>query len=187
MCHLYETFSASATYSGCMDEKTLIQAVLAGESDSFAPLVERYRVGLIIYCEQFAGERSSAEDIAQDAFIKAYNVLKSYDPDKALFSTWLYRIARTTALDYLRRQKKTYDIDETGEVEDTATEIDEQRKIDVRQAVGELEPPIYKSIIEDFYWQGDSYETIAERYELPINTVRTNIRRAKEKLKGVLS
>lgn len=182
-----ETFSLLVTYSECMDEKILIKAVLAGESDSFAPLVERYRVGLIIYCEQFTHERSLAEDVAQDAFIKAYTVLKSYDPDRARFSTWLYRIAHTTALDYLRREKKTYDIDEMPELEDMTTEIDEQRKIDVRHAVDELEPPIYKTIIEDFYWNGDSYETIAERYSLPINTVRTNIRRAKEKLKGVLS
>lgn len=170
-----------------MDEKTLIQAVLGGDSDSFAPLVERYRVGLIIYCEQFTQERSSAEDIAQDTFIKAYRVLKSYDPDKARFSTWLYRIARTTALDYLRREKKTYDIDDMPEVEDVTPDVDEQQKSDIRRAVDALEPPIYRSVVEDFYWNGDSYEVIAQRYDLPINTVRTNLRRAKEKLKGVLS
>ena len=182
-----ETFSRGQTYSGCMNEETLIQNVLDGDQASFAPLVERYHVGLIIYCDQFVHDRAAAEDIAQEAFIKAYQKLSIFNASKARFSTWLYKIGRSTALDYLRSRKKHVDIDELPDLEATTGSLSQQQKSDIREAVTQLEPPIYRSVIEEFYWEGNDYQTIADRHNIPLNTVRTHIRRAKAKLKGVLA
>lgn len=170
-----------------MNEQELIQQVASGDTDAFAPLVERYHVGLIIYCEQFTHDRAAAEDIAQDAFIKAYRTIKKYHPEKGRFSTWLYRIARSCALDYCRAQKMAVDIDTMPDIENVTHDLSDAEKSEVRAAVTSLQPPIYRQVIEAFYWDGKSYQTIAHEHNLPINTVRTHLRRAKVKLQGALS
>jgi RNA polymerase sigma-70 factor (ECF subfamily) len=68
-----------------MNEKICIARVLDGDSDAFATLVDRYHVGIILYCEQFTGDRASAEDLAQDVFLAAYQKLKKYRRSAARF------------------------------------------------------------------------------------------------------
>lgn len=83
-----------------INEKEIIKAVIDG-ADRYAELVERYHVGLIIHCEKMVGGRDDAEDIAQEAFIKAYTDLKKYNSKKARFSTWLYRIATNLCINHI--------------------------------------------------------------------------------------
>lgn len=168
-----------------MDEKQVITAVLDGNQERYSELVNRYHVGLIIHCERLLNDRDSAEDIAQEAFIAAFDNLHSFDNAKR-FSTWLYRIATNKALDELRRQKRfvhDVDFDEIAAVTDT---LDEVKKKEVREAVLALVPPEYRRVVEAYYWEGKSYEAIAQELDKPINTIRTWLRRAKVTLKGVL-
>jgi RNA polymerase sigma-70 factor (ECF subfamily) len=170
-----------------MNETTYIQEVLGGQIDSFAPLVDRYHVGLILYCEQFMRNRSAAEDITQDIFVTAYQRLSSYNPERGAFSTWLYQLARTRCLDECRRQKIHIDIDTLPDLASMTQPITEAEKNEIRAAVDELQPPVYRQVIQAYYWQGKSYAEIAQEFDLPIGTVRTNLRRAKQQLKGVLA
>lgn len=73
------------------------------------------------------------------------------------------------------------------DIEAITSDVSEAEKSEIRRAVHHLEPPIYRHVIEEYYWHGLSYGAIAKKYKLPINTVRTHIRRAKLKLKGDLS
>lgn len=170
------------------DETTLIQSVVTG-SDRYAELVERYHVGLIIHCEQLVHDRDEAEDIAQDAFIKAYQQLRTYNPQKGRFSTWLYRIATNEAIDYLRSRKRRIDVEDIERVAEATmpTYIEDDERQMVRQAVLELMPPEQRRVIEAYYWEGKSYQQIADEMNTPLNTVRTWIRRAKVQLREKLS
>lgn len=94
-----------------MNEREIIQEINAGDTDQYGLLVERYQVGLIIQCDRLVGDRDEAEDIAQKAFIKAYEKLLDFDSDKARYSTWLYRIATNMALDLLKAQKRAVPTD----------------------------------------------------------------------------
>ena len=170
-----------------MDEQRIIRKVLDGNIDAYEQLVIRYQVGLIIYCDGFTHDRDAAEDIAQDSFIYAYKTLRRYRPARGQFSTWLYQIARSKALDYCRRRKITYDIDTLPDIEPLTASISAAERAEIRHAVEMLKPPIYRAVIEDYYWHGLSYEAIASKHNTPINTVRTHLRRAKATLKGVLS
>jgi len=85
-----------------MNETITIQKIIDGDTDAYAHLVARYHVGLIIHCERLCGDRDQAEDIAQEAFIKAFNNLRNFKPAQSKFSTWLYKIATNKAIDYLR-------------------------------------------------------------------------------------
>lgn len=172
-----------------MDEQQHITAILAGDSSAYRHLVQRYQTGLIIYCEQLVHDRQEAEDIAQDAFIKAYEKLADFDPKKARFSTWLYRIASHKAIDYLRRSKRKVDVEHIEELADVATEsnLQEDEKLVIRSAVDSLEPPVISEIVKAYYWQGKSYQAIADEFDLPINTVGTWMRKGKAQLKEVLA
>lgn len=172
-----------------MNEQKYIVDIIAGDTAAYRHLVERYQTGLIIYCEQRVGDRQEAEDIAQDAFIKAYEKLKEFDPNKARFSTWLYRIASHKVIDYLRRNKRKVNVEHIEELADTIaeSELEESEIIAIRSAVDTLEPPVIAQIIKAYYWQGKSYQAIADELNLPINTVGTWIRKGKMQLKEVLS
>jgi RNA polymerase sigma-70 factor (ECF subfamily) len=170
-------------------EQEYIVKTLDGDTASYRHLVERYQTGLIIYCEQLVHDREEAEDIAQETFIKAYEKLAEFDPEKARFSTWLYRIASNKAIDHLRRSKRKVDVSHIEEMADVASQpnLHEDEILAIRTAVDELEPPIISEIIKAYYWQGKSYQAIAEEFGLPINTVGTWIRKGKAQLKEVLA
>jgi RNA polymerase sigma-70 factor (ECF subfamily) len=171
-----------------MDEAELIKAILEN-SDRYAELVTCYYVGLIIHCERLVGDRDEAEDIAQEAFVKAYLQLERFDPSRARFSTWLYRIATNLAIDYLRVHKRKVEVEDIETLTETTmpTFLEDEEKLTIRNAVAELQPLEYRRAIEAYYWYGKSYQQIADEAGVPINTVRTWLRRAKLQLKEKLS
>lgn len=171
-----------------MEEQNIIKQILNGDIDLYSQLVERYHVGLIIYCEGFTKERSSAEDIAQESFITAYTKLSTYDASKAQFSTWLYKIACNKSLDHLRSSRHvlaTEDIEAYLEQSIPDYAAEEEKEI-VRSLVNKLEPPEYCEVIKAYYWQGESYQQISDRLDIPLNTVRTWLSRAKSQLRSSL-
>lgn len=167
-----------------MNENEIINAVINGE-DKYRELVERYHAGLIIHCDRIVRDRDDAEDLSQEAFIKAYLSLKDFDPNKGRFSTWLYRIATNLCLNFLKKNKRQIivdDVESLAEATMPAHLEDEQRR-EIFEAVIALVPPEYRKAVEAYYWQGLSYQDIASELDVPINTVRTWLRRAKEQLK----
>ena len=171
-----------------MNESTTISAVQAGDIDQYAALVERYQIGLIIYCERLVGDRAEAEDIVQLSFIKAYQKLSTFDSKKGRFSTWLYRIAYHEAIDYLRKIKRVRVTSEIEEIEPVVPDVlHEELLSEVRAAVLALVPPEHRRVVEAYYWEGKSYQEIADEMHVPINTVKSWLHRAKAQLKGALS
>jgi RNA polymerase sigma-70 factor, ECF subfamily len=172
-----------------MDENTIIQSVINGNINAYEQLVNRYHIGLIIHCERLTGDRQTAEDIAQEAFIKAFERLKDFDDTKSRFSTWLYKIASNKAIDHLRARKRSVPSEDIEIFAETAAPdyaAGEQHRI-VRDAVAALQPPAHRQVVEAYYWQGKSYQQIADDLDISINTVRTRLRRAKQQLRSDLS
>lgn len=172
-----------------MNEQKIIKSVLQGNIDQYEYLVSRYHIGLIIHCERLVGDRHTAEDIAQDAFIKAFERLAEFDDKKSRFSTWLYKIATHKAIDYLRSQKRrtpSEDIEKLATVATPDYAAQEQHR-QVRDAVAQLQPPTHRHVVEAYYWQGKTYQQIADEMSVPINTVRTWLRRAKQHLRSDLT
>lgn len=170
-----------------MNETQIIQDIKKG-IDRYEELVRRYHIGLIIHCERLVGDRDDAEDIAQEAFVKAYLSIGTFNPERARFSTWLYRIATNTALDFLRKNRHRVNVEDIELLAEATmpqyAEQEERRA--VRREVHALTPPEYKAVVEAYYWQGKSYTQISAELHVPINTVRTWLHRAKIKLKEQL-
>jgi RNA polymerase sigma-70 factor (ECF subfamily) len=172
-----------------MNEDKCIAKTLDGDPDAYRELVERYQTGLIIHCENILKDRHDGEDIAQEAFIKAYMYLPKFSKEKAKFSTWLYQIATNLCIDYLRKNRRKVhlkDIESRVEAAETAY-LEEDEIQQLRQLVEELEPPKYAQIIKAYFWEGKSYQEIAESFHTSTNTIGTWISRAKLQLKEKLS
>jgi len=171
-------------------EAAVIAEVLDGNSETYSQLIERYHRGLIQHLYNLVHDGDLAEDLAQEAFIRAYQKLNQYNPDYA-FSTWLYKIADNIAYSHFKQVKLSEDIDDYEDsLPDNRPSLDEVadrtiRKEAVRTAIATL-PTAYQRVITLYYWDNFSYEEIAQIMDRPVGTVRTWIHRAKEQLRKEL-
>lgn len=173
---------------------SLVQLAQRGDTAAFDALVLRYQHKVVNLVMRYVRDPSEAEDIAQEAFIKAYRALPRFRGDSA-FYTWIYRIAINTAKNYLAARSRSpieYDLDgPDGEVapdmqarmKDTATPealalTDEIRSI-VNAAIDQLPEDLRRAIVLREL-EGKSYEEIAAEMNCPVGTVRSRIFRARE-------
>ena len=176
-------------------ELTIIRRVQHGDTEAFSVLVAAYEKNVFNVALQMTGNREDAEDMAQEAFLKAYNSLPSFRGDSK-FSSWLYRIVSNVCLDFKRRQSRrpssslTVEDDE-GETlqldiadESQSPEALLERKLTreaVRRGLASL-PDEQRQILLLREIQGLSYEEIAEAMDLEPGTVKSRIFRARKKL-----
>jgi RNA polymerase sigma-70 factor, ECF subfamily len=173
---------------------SLVRRVQDGDRSAYDLLVLKYQHKVVKLVMRYLGDAADAEDVAQEAFIKAYRALPQFRGDSA-FYTWLYRIAINTAKNALaarNRNPVTYDLDVQGS--DEAAEMigklrdpetpeglaltEEIRNI-VNAAIGEL-PEDLRTAIVLRELEGMSYEEIASAMDCPVGTVRSRIFRARE-------
>jgi RNA polymerase sigma-70 factor (ECF subfamily) len=178
---------ASATTT--QTEQDLVVQAQQGNRAAFGELVQQHQRGVVNLVYRLSGDPAFAEDIAQDAFIRAWEKLDSYRP-MAPFRNWLYRIATNAALDALRRQKEQVDIDAVvgpapGHGLEQTIE-NSQRDETIRQAVLSL-PLASRSVLILREYQGLSYQEIATTLEIPLGTVMSRLNYARTTLRTTLS
>lgn len=173
---------------------SLVQLAQRGDSTAFDALVLRYQHKVVKLIMRYVRDAAEAEDIAQEAFIKAYRALPRFRGDSA-FYTWLYRIAINTAKNALAARGRSpieYDLDaEESEhsadlrqnMRDMATPeamaLTEEIRATVNSAIDQL-PEDLRTAIVLRELEGLSYEEIAAAMECPVGTVRSRIFRARE-------
>lgn len=161
----------------------LVELASKGDQHAFEYLFTRYREALLHLFEQRLGSKDTASDLLQETFIKVYLHLDSYSSNFT-FGQWVYTIARNTLVDHLRRRADDISIDEKFRAPASTTPTPEesviisQRKAHFEASLNELSED-YRQIIEMRFLDEYSYEEIAEKLGKPINTVKTQIRRAK--------
>jgi RNA polymerase sigma-70 factor (ECF subfamily) len=173
----------------------LVERVQAGEQRAFELLVSKYERRVLRLIGRLIRDPAEAEDVAQEAFIKAYRAIPQFRGESA-FYTWLYRIAVNTAKNHLATQKRRprpvgdFHSDEDGEsfnpedvVEDINTPDALLHSRQVAEAVNaaiEALPEDLRSAITLREIEGLSYEEIAQAMDCPIGTVRSRIFRARD-------
>ena len=161
----------------------LLSRCALGERRAFARLYEvaapkLYGVGLRIL-----GNRGDAEEAAQEAFVKIWHSAGRYRAGRGSAGGWIVAIARNTAIDRLRsRRAPTRDIADMVDLADpgptpeaSAATADDRRRID--RCLGQL-PPDRARAVRAAYVEGHSYDELARHFEVPLNTMRTWLRRA---------
>jgi RNA polymerase sigma-70 factor (ECF subfamily) len=166
-----------------------VARVRAGDVEAFAGIVRRWQVPLINLAYRFCGDRGRAEEMAQEAFLRAYRGLDSYRGDAA-FSTWLFALATNLYRSELRRiPQRTVALDEAPEPRDpvSMTEVHELRDRDlaVRRAVLAL-PPKYREALLLFYFHEMDVPAAAQSLGLPEGTVKARLHRGRELLRSKL-
>ena len=175
-------------------DQRLVERAQAGEKRAFDLLVSKYQRKLSRLLSRFIRDPAEVEDVAQEAFVKAYRALPSFRGDSA-FYTWLYRIGINTAKNHLvamgRRAPTTTEFDadeaETFEDGDQLRDINTPESLMMSRQIGETVNAAMDGLPEELRTaitlreiEGLSYEEIAAIMNCPIGTVRSRIFRARE-------
>ncbi len=185
-------------------DRALAAKAAQGHQGAFRELLERYERPVFSLIYRMVRDRALAEDLSQEAFIRAFKAIRSYNPAYK-FSSWMFKIANNLTIDHLRRKRiETVSIHgsphaTTGEeVAQTRLVIEsdderpdhyvESRELgsQIEAAIGTLRPE-YRTATLLRHVEGYSYDEIAQIMDLPLGTVKTYIHRARLELKELLS
>lgn len=180
-------------------EQRIVKRAQKGDRLAFAELVELYKDKLYNLGYRMLGNPQEAEDIAQEAFLRAYANLNKYNANHK-FSTWIYRIATNLCIDRIRKKKADYSLDaevdgiEGGDMysrlkapgdtpEQEAVRNEARREV---QAAIEALPDNYRTAVILKYLHDLSLQEISDILEVPVSTVKTRIHRGREALRAGL-
>lgn len=171
----------------CKTETQWIAEAKAGDKDSFSKLVEKYQRPVYSICYRMLGTPTAAEDAAQEAFIRAYQAIDRYDPERP-FATWILSIASNYSIDQLRKMKVTIlSLDneqhtwlappDPGPNPEKAA-MEKEKTALVQEILWELDETDRAAVILQ-YWHDYSYEEIAETLNLSSSAIKSRLFRAR--------
>ena len=176
----------------------IVQQVRDGEFRRFALLVDRYKDRALTLALRLVGRREEAEELVQDAFVRAYRNLRSFRGDSA-FRTWFYRILYNVCMTQVRRRGRSQPLlrleDQPAREEglpdpETATALEQLEERELAELLtAELMqlPEKYRTAISLFYLEEMSYEEVAAVAGLPVGTVKSHLFRARSLLRETLT
>jgi RNA polymerase sigma-70 factor (ECF subfamily) len=184
-----------------VDERELIQRIVAKDDAAFRTLVELYRSSVLSACYRILGNQQDAEDVTQDVFVKVYRKAGSFRGDSGL-STWLYRIAVNLSLNRLRKQKwdrlfgiltlSQAELEETTDTMEAPEQDRPDRQLEasergrmLTQVLNTL-PDKQRVAIVLHKIEGLSHQEIAEILQISLSSVESLIHRAKRNLQKKL-
>lgn len=196
------TWTVTTDAAATTDDRTIVDAVLAGDRDAFRRLVEREGPAVVSACARVLGDRSEAEDVAQEAFVIAYRSLGSWRAEGP-FGAWLSRIAIRLAIRRAGQRKQVTwldplaaEADQPGQdrfrtmgtsdaVDPAHTLMRSERDAQVRAAVASLDEP-YREVVALRFFAERSLAEIATATGRPLGTVKTHLHRGLARLRGAL-
>jgi RNA polymerase sigma-70 factor (ECF subfamily) len=185
-----------------IDDRSIVEAVLAGDRNAFRILVDREGPSVVASCARVLGDRAEAEDVAQEAFVIAYRSLGTWRADGA-FGAWLSRIAVRLAVRRSQSRKQVAwldplaaEADEPGRerfrtmsatdaVDPAHTMLRTERDAQVRAAVASLDEP-YREVVALRFFAERSLQEIADATDRPLGTVKTHLHRGLARLRRAL-
>ena len=177
----------------------LVEQALAGSQDACRALVDRHSRPVLNLVARMVRDDGVAEELAQDAFVKAFGALRTFDPAYK-FSNWILRIAHNVAIDHLRKSRlPVVSIDDDSSGRDLAGVLADTRepsafdlavqgdfRQDLEAALAQLRPE-FRRLVVMRYLEDLSYEDIAEVVGLPLGTVKSHLHRARAALGRLLA
>lgn len=166
-------------------DQTLLDGFRAGEDFALQQIVALYQRGMFLYVLRMVRNESDAEEIVQEAFLRAYRSRNSFRGDSAL-KTWLYRIASNLSLNHLNKRKRESVSEEITAVDERTGALDEmltdERLAATREALETL-PPKQRQVLTLRVYEGKSLKEIAEILDSPLGTVKANLFHAIKNMK----
>jgi RNA polymerase sigma factor (sigma-70 family) len=171
-------------------DEALVAGLAAGDRDAALVLVRRYQARVFGLTLSITRDRGSAEDAAQDTFVKAWRYAASYDPRRGPVAAWLLTIARNAALDHARARARCYpDRPGLDELEDVVgvddVESPYEDLVPLAAALRTL-PDEQRAVLMASVYRGLTTREISDAWQLPIGTVKTRLRLALGKLRDLV-
>lgn len=163
----------------------LIRSAVHGDRNAFGALVRLYQGDVWRMSFHLVRDETLADDITQDAFVRAYRFLSRYRGDSK-FSTWLFSIARNCALDELRRATRRRKVAERLDAQRVPERSDPSVVLEVREAMAKLPADLREPVVLIDIC-GLSYKEACEVLKLPEGTVKSRVHRGRETLAGILT
>lgn len=174
-------------------DQALIEKTLKGDTNSFGLLIDRYQNYAFTIAVRIVKNREEAEEVAQDAFVKAYHSLRSYRGE-AKFSSWLYRIVYHKALDRIKGRRNSHHFEIIEEITQDRVEalgngldeiLETERNRKVKACIDQL-PEVESAIVTMYYFEDLSVKDISEITGLSEDNVKIKLFRSRKKLFGLL-
>jgi RNA polymerase sigma-70 factor, ECF subfamily len=168
------------------DDVVLVERCLRGDMAAFRPLVERYERVLFTVALRMLGDYDEAADAVQNAFVRGYQKLKTYDHNHKFFS-WLYRILVNECLNVKRARRVQVSLEVSLPAPDDTYRTVEQAQIRaaVQSALMRLPAP-YREVVVLRHFAGLSYHEIAETLDVPEKTIKSRLYEARQQLGDIL-
>ena len=173
--------------SEVVSDIALVKSSKSGDTEAFSELVRRHQHIIYNVAFRFMRDVALAEDMAQEAFLKAFRLLRGFRGECS-FSTWMYRVTCSVCLTELKRRKRRGEVElRPNHINQAATHPSDSSDMPehIRRCVGEL-PDHYATIITLYYLQGISYDEIAQVMEIPMGTLKTWMFRARKQLRKIV-
>lgn len=166
-------------------DEDIVEQVRSRDREQYAVIMARYQDKLLRYATALVLDADAAADIVQESFIKAFVNLRSFNT-KRKFSSWMYRIVHNEAMNAVKKYRHETAVPEGFDVpsdENPAHDLERQEIVArVRKCIGRL-PVRYAEPVALFYLEDQPYDAISDILRIPMGTVATRIRRAKEYMK----
>ena len=179
-------FMRAVYFSSDAEDSALVRRTLAGQSEAFGELVSRYQKVMYTVALRMVGNPADAQDATQDAFVKAYQRLASFDSSHRFYS-WMYRILVNECLNINRDRRPEDALDDDAEGSGTPfdTTLASERREQIQMALLRLTPE-YRVVVVLRHFAGQSYGEIAEALSIPEKTVKSRLYSARQRLGELL-
>jgi RNA polymerase sigma factor (sigma-70 family) len=172
-------------------EDLLVQVGAKKDRDAFIKLFSYFAPRVKSYMLKHGANEAAAEEIVQNTFVTVWEKASSFDPKKAAASTWIFTIARNKRIDALRREKFVEVNSDDSALENAAYEAEEQyadkQDLDrLNTALAGL-PPEQAELLRMSFFEDKSHQKIASETHLPLGTVKSRLRAAMERLRGLMA
>ncbi|MCB0508451.1 MAG: sigma-70 family RNA polymerase sigma factor [Chitinophagales bacterium] len=174
----------------------LLEAAKKGDQKAYSALMEKYQKSIYHIILKIVRNSEDAEDLTIETFAKAFDKIEQYSPQFA-FSTWLYKIASNTCIDFLRKksidkisldeENKTIEDNINFSTENTPeTDLIKLQRKDALQEIVQSMSPTFSQVITLRYFKEYSYEEMSEALHIPVTTIKVQLHRAKKNLLEIL-
>jgi RNA polymerase sigma-70 factor (ECF subfamily) len=175
-----------------LPDRLLLLQAKQGNTTAFGDVVRRYQNAVFSVCYRLTGNRQEAEDMSQQTFIRAYQRLNSFEVERP-FLPWIRRVAANVCLNAMeRRRLESVDVETVEESLPASLHENPAHHMEVQETTIRLHaavlalPPAYRAVIELRHFQELSYEEVSDLLNLPLNTIKSHLFRARKLLAEAL-
>ena len=175
-----------------LPDRLLLLQAKQGNAAAFGDVVHRYQNAVFTVCYRVMGNRQEAEDLSQQTFIRAYQRLHTFDSERP-FLPWIRRVAANVCFNSMeRRRLESVEVERVAESLAAPHDSDPSQRVAAQETSDRLHaavlalPPAYRAVIELRHFQELPYDEIGTLLNLPLNTVKSHLLRARKKLAEAL-